>query len=107
MAADRGLARQNLSPVSAPARVLILNERDPHHPNSGGAEVHVHEIFRRLAARGTRVTWLVAQGRGTSAREVLDGIEIRRLGRIRSYYPRVALACAKETRAGLYDVVVE
>lgn len=107
MAADRGLARQNLSKVSAPLRVLILNERDPHHPLAGGAEIHVHEIFRRLAARGVRVTQLVARGRGTSEREVLDGIEIRRLGRIRVYYPRVALTCARETRQGLHDVVVE
>lgn len=93
--------------MSEPLRVLVLNERDPLHPSAGGAELHVHEIFRRLAARGHQVTQLVSQGRGTSEHEVLDGIEIRRLGRIRAYYPRVAWACARETRAGNYDVVVE
>ena len=93
--------------MSDPLRVLVLNQRDPLHPNAGGAELHVHEIFRRLAARGYRVTQLVSQGRGTAEHEVLDGIEIRRLGRIRFYYPRVAWACARETRAGRYDVVVE
>ena len=93
--------------MSDPLRVLILNERDPHHPNAGGAEIHVHEIFRRLAARGVRVTQLSARGRGTSAREWIDGVEIRRLGRLRAYYPRVAWTCARETRAGSFDVVVE
>jgi glycosyltransferase involved in cell wall biosynthesis len=93
--------------VTDPLRVLILNERDPLHPNSGGAEIHVHEIFRRLAARGWPVTQLVSQGRGTSEAELLDGIQIRRLGRIRAYYPRVALTCMRETRAGNCDVVVE
>ena len=38
-----------------PPRVLILNERDLEHPNAGGAEVHVSEIFERLAARGAIV----------------------------------------------------
>jgi glycosyltransferase involved in cell wall biosynthesis len=93
--------------VSDPLRVLVLNERDPLHPNSGGAELHIHEIFRRLAAQGYQVTQLVSRGRGTAEHEVLDGIEIRRLGRIRFYYPRVAWTCARETRAGRYDVVVE
>ena len=93
--------------MSDPLRVLVLNERDPLHPNAGGAELHVHQIFRRLAARGYPVTQLVSQGRGTDEREVLDGVEIRRLGRLRSYYPRVAWTCARETRAGRYDVVVE
>ena len=96
-----------MSAVSDPLRVLVLNERDPLHPNSGGAELHVHQVFRRLAAQGYRVTQLVSQGRGTAEHEVLDGIEIRRLGRLRSYYPRVAWTCARETRAGRYDVVVE
>ncbi len=93
--------------MSHPLRVLVLNERDPHHPNSGGAEIHVHEIFRRLAARGWKVTQLVSQGRDTAAHELLDGVEIRRLGRIRFYYPRVAWTCMRETRRGDYDVVVE
>lgn len=93
--------------MSDPLRVLILNERDPHHPNAGGAEIHVHEIFRRLAARGWSVTQLASRGRGTAERDCIDGVEVRRLGRIRAYYPRVAWSCRRETRAGRYDVVVE
>jgi len=93
--------------VSAPLRVLVLNERDPRHPKAGGAELHVHEIFRRLADRGVEVTQLVSSFPGGAQREVLDGVELRRLGRLRAYYPLAALACARETRQRRYDVVVE
>jgi len=88
-------------------RVLVLNERDAHHPRAGGAEIHVTEIFRRLAARGHEIT-LVATGFPGGATEAVDqGLRIRRLGRIRYYYPRAVWHCARETRRGRYDVVVE
>lgn len=93
--------------MSAPLRVLVLNERDPRHPKAGGAELHVHEIFRRLAAQGVRVTQLVSGFAGGAAQETLDGVELRRLGNLAAYYPRAALACARETRRGEYDVVAE
>lgn len=93
--------------MSAPLRVLVLNERDPRHPKAGGAELHVHEIFRRLADRGLQVTQLASGFAGGARRETLDGVDIRRLGNLAAYYPRVAVACARETRQGRYDVVVE
>ena len=40
--------------------VLILNERDLENPRAGGAEIHLFEIFGRLAAGGDRVTMLCA-----------------------------------------------
>ena len=93
--------------MTAPLRVLVLNERDPRHPKAGGAELHVHEIFRRLAGRGVDVTQLVSRFPGCAAHEELDGVRLRRLGGLATYYPRVALACARETHRGRYDVVVE
>ena len=33
---------------SGASRILLLNERDPRHPRSGGAETHVFEIMSRL-----------------------------------------------------------
>jgi glycosyltransferase involved in cell wall biosynthesis len=88
-------------------RVLVLNERDPRHPQAGGAEFHVAEIFGRLAASGMRVVQLACGFRGAAAREVVAGLDVHRLGRLPLYYPRAALACARETRAGRFDVVVE
>ncbi len=90
-----------------PLRVLVLNERDPRHPRAGGAEVHVHEIFRRLAARGWSITQWSAGGSGTAAHERLDDVEIHRLGGLLRYYPKVAFETRRQTRAGRFDVVVE
>ena len=88
-------------------RVLVLNERDPHHPSAGGAEIHVAEIFGRLAAQGLEVTLATSSFPGSLPRERLDGLDVWRLGRLPTYYPRVAWTCARETRRGHYDVVVE
>ena len=35
-------------------RILLVNWQDRSNPQAGGAEVHLHEIFGRLAAAGTR-----------------------------------------------------
>ena len=37
-------------------RVLVLNWRDPWHPEGGGSEIYVTEVARRLHAAGTGVT---------------------------------------------------
>lgn len=88
-------------------RVLILNERDPRHPKTGGAETHVHEIFRRLAARGHEITELTSAFPGGPRDDAIDGVRFHRVGPLPGYYPRAARVCARETRSGRYDVVVE
>jgi glycosyltransferase involved in cell wall biosynthesis len=92
--------------ASAP-RVLVLNERDSHHPRAGGAEVHVAEIFGRLASRGFEITQTTTSFPGGARETVSDGMRTLRLGRIRYYYPRAVWNCARETRRDRYDVVVE
>jgi len=93
--------------MSSPCRVLILNERDPLHPRTGGAETHVHEIFRRLASRGFEITQAVSSFPGCAPERELDGIRLWRLGGLATYYPRVAWTCLRETRRGNFDLVVE
>lgn len=90
-----------------PCQVLILNERDPRHPAAGGAELHVFEIFSRLAARGYDVTVLCERSAGAAEREQVMGIDVRRLARVPLYYARAVAACRRATRAGKADVVVE
>jgi glycosyltransferase involved in cell wall biosynthesis len=89
------------------SRILLLNERDPRHPRAGGAETHVTEIMSRLVARGHRVTQLAVGFAGGSPRERVEGMEVRRLGALPRYYPAAAWTCARETRRGDFDVVVE
>ena len=89
----------------AGAHVVVLNWRDIRHPQSGGAEQYMHQIARRWAAGGARVTWLTARAAGQARREVVDGIEIVRAGGALGVYPRVALSLLR--RLGKIDVVID
>jgi len=59
----------------------------------GGAEVHLHEIFRRIVKKGHNVTLVAHKFRGSLLEEVIDGIKVIRHGnkyffakQFRSYY---------------------
>jgi len=61
-------------------RLLLVNWQDIEHPLGGGAEIHLHEIFGRLARRGHSVTLLCCGWPQGSDRAVIDGIDVRRVG---------------------------
>ena len=61
-------------------RILLVNWQDRENPQSGGAEIHLHEIFGRLAARGHEVSLLCGGWPGCPPRAVLDGINVVRVG---------------------------
>jgi glycosyltransferase involved in cell wall biosynthesis len=50
------------------------------HPEAGGAEVHLFEIFSRLADRGHSVTLLTTRFKGCEKRAIHRGIEVLRYG---------------------------
>jgi glycosyltransferase involved in cell wall biosynthesis len=88
-------------------QILVLNERDPEHPRAGGAEIHVEEIFERLAARGHRVLWYASGFRDAERRLQRRGIEIERGGGLPAYYASVPARVRRARRAGELDLVVE
>ena len=61
-------------------RLLLVNWQDRDNPQAGGAEIHLHEIFGRLAARGHHVTLLCGGWPGCEPTATLDGIELIRIG---------------------------
>lgn len=63
------------------ARFVAVNWRDLKHPDAGGAEVHLHEILRRLAADGHEVTYFVSTFPGCAEEDHYDGIHVLRSGR--------------------------
>jgi glycosyltransferase involved in cell wall biosynthesis len=87
-------------------RVLVVNWQDRTNPQAGGAEVHLHEIFGRLAARGHPVTLLVSGYPGAAPRDVVDGMEVHRVGSRNTFNLFVA-GHYRQGLAGKYDVVVE
>ncbi|MFP6565247.1 MAG: glycosyltransferase family 4 protein, partial [Myxococcota bacterium] len=90
-----------------PRGILLINERDPRNPLAGGAEIHIFEIFSRLAARGHEITLLAAHFRGGARREEVDGIDVRRLTNRYLFYGRVPLAARRLAREFDADVVVD
>ncbi len=64
----------------AELRILVVNWQDRRNPQAGGAEVHLHEVFGRLAERGHEVDLLCSGFDGAPPRERLDGIEVFRVG---------------------------
>ena len=61
-------------------RLLLLNWQDIENPLGGGAEIHLHEIFGRLASRGHEVTLLCGGWPGCAPRARIDGMEVHRVG---------------------------
>lgn len=61
-------------------KVLVLNWQDRENPQAGGAEIHLHEVFGRLAERGHEVTLLTSGWPGAAERAEIDGMEVHRAG---------------------------
>jgi glycosyltransferase involved in cell wall biosynthesis len=76
-------------PAVAGSRILIVNWRDPWHPDAGGAEVYAFEIALGLTKLGARVSYLTARAPGQAGRERRDGVDIVRLGGRLTVYPAV------------------
>lgn len=67
-------------------RILILNWRDPWHPEGGGSELYVHQVAQRMRDDGRQVTWLTAAYPDAAGDEVVDGIRfVRRGGHLTVY----------------------
>lgn len=60
--------------------ILVVNWRCIKNPEKGGAEVHLHEIFKRIVALGHNVTLVAHKFSGSSNEEIIDGIKIIRIG---------------------------
>ena len=61
-------------------RLLVANWQDRLNPQAGGAEIHLHEVFGRLAARGHEITLLVSGWPSAPGRIELDGMAVHRVG---------------------------
>jgi len=87
-------------------RILILNWRDIRHPQAGGAERYLHEIARRLVARGHSVAWLTSGFPGAARSEVIDGISITRTGNAFSVYLAVPLEYLRSC-VDRFDLIID
>lgn len=87
--------------------ILIINWQDWTNPLSGGAEVHLYETFRRIAAMGHSVTLFCSSYPGAAPEETIDGIHIIRRGGRNTFNFIVPLYYLFKLRYKDFDVVID
>ena len=88
-------------------RILVINWQDRAHPLAGGAEVHLHEVFGRLARKGHEITVLACRFPGAEPETVLDGMRIVRRGPRPIFNFFVPFVYRRELAQEPFDLVVE
>jgi glycosyltransferase involved in cell wall biosynthesis len=86
-------------------RILCFNWRDIKNPYSGGAEVILHEIFKRAVRSGHEVTLFTASFDRAAPSETVDGIPVIREGDRYSVYSKARQFY--ETNGKDYDIVID
>jgi glycosyltransferase involved in cell wall biosynthesis len=87
--------------------ILVVNWLDPENPLAGGAELHVLEIFKRLAAAGHRVRLVSSGWAGAQPEATVEGIAVRRIDTRNGFALRGRGAVRQILREEAFDVVVE
>ena len=87
--------------------ILVINWQDITHPLGGGAEVHFHEIFKRVVAAGHRVTLLSCLYNNAAIEETIDGIRIVRRGKRDFFNFYVPGAYRELTAVEQFDIVFD
>jgi glycosyltransferase involved in cell wall biosynthesis len=93
--------------VSGAPHLLAVNFRDPAHPETGGAELHLEHILLEAVRRGWRVTWLASGFRGGASEAEHRGMRIVRRGDWWDFNLRVPGILAREFSDPAPDLVVE
>jgi glycosyltransferase involved in cell wall biosynthesis len=89
------------------AHILAINWQDLKHPESGGAEIHLEEILRRLVKRGHKIDLLCCNFPDGKKEEIVEGVNIIRRGS-RPFFnyivPGVLRSLIKKNK---YDLIFE
>lgn len=88
-------------------RILLVNWNDRENPHAGGAEIHLHELFGRIAAWGHDVHLIASGWPGAASRATVDGIHVTRVGGRHSFAMLGRSAVRHELSEQRFDVVVE
>ncbi len=88
-------------------RICVMSYRDMKHPEAGGAEVIIQEVFSRIAERGHEVTLLTGMFPGASATDRIGPLEIHRTGSVYTYNVAAPRYFNRRLAARGYDLVAE
>jgi glycosyltransferase involved in cell wall biosynthesis len=87
--------------------ILLVNWQDLENPQAGGAELHLFELFSRLAARGHRVHRVCGGWPGAAPAATVRGITVERHGGRHSFAALGRAAARRALARESWDVVVE
>ncbi len=88
-------------------RICLVSYRDMKHPEAGGAEVIIQEVFERIAARGHEVTLLTGMFPGASQRDRIGRLDIHRTGNTYTFNFAAPRYFKKHLAPLGYDLVAE
>ncbi len=88
-------------------RILLVNWNDRDNPHAGGAEIHLHELFGRLAKWGHTVDLVASGWPGAAPEAELDGMRVHRVGGRNSFALLARGVVRRLLGDGAYDIVVE
>jgi glycosyltransferase involved in cell wall biosynthesis len=88
-------------------RILIFNWQDIKNPLAGGAEVHLHEVFERIAAKGNDVTLFCSRFDGAPEKDEMNGIHVLRQGGRSFFNYLVPQKYFSTFKAQKFDLIVD
>lgn len=88
-------------------KILVINWQDIKNPFGGGAEVHLHEIFKRIAKMGHEVHLFSCEIDGEPKEEEIDGIKIHRKGNRNTFNFGVKKEYNKRFSKDGFDIVID
>ncbi len=86
-------------------RILILNWRDPTHPQAGGCEEYLRALSVIWISQKHEVTWFCGTYPGCKKQEVLAGVHIQRKGGKYGVYLWTALKVLIQSKK--YDIILD
>ena len=106
-----GLFQKVLKKKSQPQKqgsykILIFNWRDSRHVWAGGAEVYIHNLAKRLVAKGHEVTVFCGNDGKSPRNEVIEGVQIIRRGGFYMVYFWAFLYYVLRLRK-FFDVIID
>jgi len=88
-------------------KILAFNWQDIKNSFGGGAEVHFHEIFKRIVAMGHEVDLYCCAEKGLPHHEIIEGIAVYRSGSRNTFNYSVPKLYKKATKSKKYDIIID
>jgi glycosyltransferase involved in cell wall biosynthesis len=88
-------------------KILIFNWQCIKNPLGGGAEVHLQEVFERIAAMGHEVVLYASMFKGVPKEESINGIKVIRQGSRYLFNFYVPFAYLFKFRKQKFDIVID